>query len=146
MAPDLHHDERIAIAVPSASGSGGAGSWRTFTEGGRRQTVAVMMRNHPYWFTKRLGDFVDRADRLPVDSHTAKALIAPRGLLNTQGADDDLANPAGTKESFAAAQKIFDLLGVPDHQAIHWRTGGHGQLREDWLALFDFSERLFAGR
>ena len=96
--------------------------------------------------SERLGDFVDRADRLPVDSHTAKALIAPRGLLNTQGADDDLANPAGTKESFAAAQKIFDLLGVPNHQAIHWRPGGHGQLREDWLALFDFSERFFSGR
>jgi len=139
------YDERIALTVPSASGSGGAGSWRIFTPGGPTQTVGVMARNHNYWFTRRLYEFVDQAERLPFDSHTAKALIAPRGLLNTQGADDPLANPVGTRATFEAAQEIFELLGVPENQGVHWRPGGHGQLKEDWLALFDFGDRLFFG-
>jgi len=139
------YDERIAIAAPSASGSGGTGSWRVFTPGGARQTVAVMAKNHSYWFTERLSEFVDDSARLPFDSHTAKALIAPRGLFNSLGADDPLSNPRGTQATFEGAQQVFDLLGVPENQGVHWRPGGHGQLKEDWLALFDFSDRLFFG-
>lgn len=140
------YDDRIAVTVPSASGSGGAGSWRTFTQGGQHQDVRVMTQEQPHWFTSRLTDFVGQEHRLPIGSHTAKALIAPRALLNTQGADDSLANPAGTRLTFEAAQKVFELLGVPERQAVHWRPGGHGQLQQDWLALFDFSDQVLFGK
>ena len=104
-----------------------------------------MASSQPHWFTPRLKRFVGRDERLPVGSHTAKALIAPRPLLNTQGAHDGLANPVGTRKTFEAAQTIFELLGVPENQPVHWRPGGHGQMEEDWLALFDFCDRVFFG-
>lgn len=139
-------DERIAVTIPSASGSGGAGNWRFFTPGGIEQGVAEMTGSQPHWFTRRLTEFIGQERRLPVGSHTAKALIAPRGLLNTQGLDDALGNPVGTRMSFDAAQQVFDLLGVSEHQAVHWRPGGHGQLREDWAALFDFADQVLRGK
>lgn len=140
------YDERIAVSVPSASGSGGTGSWRFFTARGRHQDIEDMTSSQPHWFTPRLKEFVGRDERLPFGSHTAKALIAPRRLLNTQGAHDGLANPVGTRKTFEAAQTIFELMGVPENQAVHWRPGGHGQLEEDWLALFDFCDRVFFGK
>ena len=140
------YDERIAVTAPSASGSGGAGSWRVFTPGGAHQDVKVMTDQQPHWFTPRLRGFIGMDDRLPVGSHTAKALIAPRALFNTQGADDTLSNPIGTRRSFDAAQEVFELLGVPQNQAIHWRPGGHGQTEVDWAALLDFCDRVFFGK
>ncbi len=140
------YDERIAACIPSASGSGGTGSWRIFTPGGRQQDIRDMVSSHPHWFSPRLGDFIGLDDRLPFGSHTAKALVAPRGLLNTLGVHDGLANPVGTRRTFEAAQAVFEVLGVPANQAVHWRPGGHGQIEEDWSALFDFCDRLFFGR
>ncbi len=140
-------DERIAVTVPSASGSGGTGSWRFFTEGGAQQTPAAMERGHARWFTSRLYEFSGREDRLPFDGHTFKALIAPRALLNTQGREDSLANPVGTEATFRSAQQVFKLLGVPDNQGLHWRPGQHEQSEQDWLALLDFADwRLFGKR
>lgn len=140
------YDERIAVTAPSASGSGGTGSWRFFSPGGAHQDVDDMTGAQPHWFTPRLREFVGFDDRLPVGGHTAKALIAPRALFNSQGWDDSLSNPVGTRKTYDAAQQVFALLGVPDRQAIHWRAGEHGQFPEDWLALFDFADRVFFGK
>lgn len=139
------YDERIAVTAPSASGSGGTGSWRYFTEGGRHQDVAGMTGSQSHWFTKRLTAFNGLEERLPFGSHTAKALIAPRGLFNTQGRDDGLANPVGTQASFEAAQVVFEWLDAARNQGLHWRPGGHMQGLEDWLALLDFCDRYFFG-
>ena len=140
------YDERIAVTAPSASGSGGAGSWRYFTEGGRQQDVEDMMGSQPHWFTERLTSFKGLDERLPFGSHTAKALIAPRGLFNTNGRDDALANPVGTQASFEAAQVVFDWLEAGENQGLHWRPGGHMQGLEDWLALLDFCDRYYFGK
>lgn len=137
------YDERIAICIPSASGSGGTGSWRYFEPEGDKQDVAHFFRRQPHWFGPGLRQFSGREERLPVDGHTAKALIAPRPLLNTHGRDDGLANPRGTQATFQAAQVVYEWLGKPGNQGLHWRPGGHGQLLEDWLALFDFCDRHF---
>lgn len=139
------YDERIAVAAPSASGSGGTGSWRYFDPAGRQQDVTHMREVRPYWFGPNLYAFAGKEDRLPVDGHTAKAVIAPRAVFNTHGRDDVVANPLGTQATFEAAQVVFEWLGVPENQGLHWRPGGHGQMEEDWLALFDFCDRHFFG-
>lgn len=105
-----------------------------------------MSESQPHWMSPRLLEFAGLDDRLPFGSHTAKALIAPRALLNTQGADDPLANPVGTRLSFDEALRVFELLGAAEKQAVHWRPGGHGQTREDWSALFDFCDRVLFGK
>lgn len=138
-------DERIAISAPSASGSCGTGSMQHFTPGGRRQTCEEIFKNHSYWFSPRLGD-LDSSQPLPIDGHVLRALVAPRGLINTQGIDDGLANPRGTRMMFDASEPVFALLGMKNRTATHWRPGGHGHMTEDWRALFDYADAYFAGQ
>jgi len=140
------YDERIAISVPSASGSGGTGSWRFFDPSGSKQDVGFLVKQQPHWFGPNLIAFAGREDRLPFDGHTAKALIAPRPLLNTHGRDDPIANPLGTQATFQAAQAVYEWLGKPGNQGLVWRPGGHGQFEEDWMALFDFADLHFFGK
>jgi hypothetical protein len=90
-----------------------------------------------------LFEFAEREERLPFDAHTAKALIAPRALLNTHALQDYWANPYGTQLTFQAAQVVFRWLGVGNRQGLHWRPGGHAQSLEDWDALLDFADAYF---
>lgn len=137
------YDERIAITAPNSSGTGGTGSMRYFEPGQRPQTVSYLVDAFPYWFGERLADFADIPDRLPFDAHFAKALIAPRGLINCHARQDYWANPYGTELTYRAAQPVFDWLGVGEHQGIHWRQGSHAQNDEDWKALLDFADKYF---
>lgn len=140
------YEERIAIAAPSASGSGGTGSWRFQEPDGANQTVGLLWRQQPHWFGPGLEQFIDHEDRLPFDGHTARAAVAPRALFNSQGSDDKLSNKLGTQAAFEAAQVLFEWLGQPRNQALVWRPGGHGQYAEDWDALFDFCDAHFFGK
>jgi len=140
------YDERVAITAPNSSGTGGTGSMRYFEPGQRSQTVAYLVKAHPHWWTLKYADFANQPDRLPFDSHFMKALIAPRGLINCHARQDYWANPYGTELTYRAAQKVFDWLGVGEHQGIHWRQGGHAQNEEDWRALLDFADKFFFGK
>jgi len=139
-------DERIAVTAPSASGSGGTGSWRIFTPGGTRQTPAEIRKVHPRWFADAMEEFVtpEGLEKMPFDGHTLKALVAPRGLINTQGLDDRFANPVGTSATFDAAQTIYAGLEAGKNQCLVWRRGGHEQAYTDWMVLLDFAEEVFA--
>ncbi|MEL7265115.1 MAG: hypothetical protein AAFP69_09980, partial [Planctomycetota bacterium] len=138
-------DERIAVAAPSASGSGGTGSMQYFTEGGRRQTSETLFANHSFWFAPGLAS-LDSSKVLPVDGHVLQALVAPRGLINTQGIDDGLANPRGTKMMFERSREVFKLLGAKLPPATHWRPGGHGHTLEDWKAVLDYADAYYGGQ
>ena len=137
------YDERIAIAAPNSSGTGGTGSMRYFEKGQRPQTIAVHVGRHDHWWTPRFLTFANRAAKLPFDAHFAKALIAPRGLVNPHGLGDYWANPYGTQLTHQGAKVVFDWLGAGEHIGMHWRPGGHAQGEEDWRALIDFAERYF---
>jgi len=140
------YDERIAITAPNSSGAGGTASWRFFEPGQRRQTIRVHTTAFRHWWVPRLFDFADREARLPFDAHTAKALIAPRALINTHARQDYWANPYGTQLTYQAAQVVYRWLGAGDRQGIHWRPGGHAQGPEDWNALLDFADWHFFGK
>jgi len=117
------YDERIAITAPHVSGPGGTGSWRFFDPNQRPYGLEAVKERHPYFWTPRLFSFVGHEDRLPFDGHSAKALIAPRVLLNTHTRKDYETNPYGTYLTHLAAQRVFDLLEAPDNCLIHWRDG-----------------------
>ncbi|MBV6644100.1 MAG: hypothetical protein KI790_01545 [Cyclobacteriaceae bacterium] len=137
-------DERIAVTVPNSSGLGGTGSLRfyDFTKG-NIQTIDHQVNNFLHWWPDRWYTLKDHIDKVPFDTHFAKALIAPRALLNPHARQDFLANPYGTYLTYLAAQPVFDLLGVSENNAIHWRDGGHAQGEEDWMALFDYCDQYF---
>lgn len=93
----------------------------------------------------KLGTTLDE-DRLPFDMHFAKALIAPRALITTEGLGDVWANTFGTQITWRAAQEVFDFLGVPEKNALHFREGKHEFQATDWLAIVDFCDEIFFGK
>lgn len=147
-------DERIALTVPSGSGAGGAGNFRfgnyrdysdtTITgNAGYAEPLHWVANNFTHWFVPELATFSDDVNRLPYDSHTIKALIAPRALLCTDALGDAWANPWGNQQTTYAAKEVFEWLGVPENIANHYRTGGHSQNEEDIIALLDFADFIF---
>lgn len=140
------YDERIAITAPNSSGTGGTGSHRYFAPDSREQRISRHTVPFSHWWTPRYFTLAGNEDRIPFDAHTAKALIAPRGQLNTHGLDDDWANPYGTELTYRAAKLVYRWFDAEADIAIHWRPGGHAQREEDWLALLDFADLYFFGK
>lgn len=136
-------DERFAMVVPNGSGCGGTGCFRVQGAGSESLEAITEPHRFGYWFHPRLRTFAGQVERLPLDQHFLRALVAPRGLLSTDALADAWGNPLGTQVTYEAAQAVFDLLGVPDRQGQHFRQGAHDQLAEDWRALLDFADRLF---
>ena len=140
------YDERIAVTVPNSSGTGGTGSLRFFDEAQRTQRLRFHVNAHAHWWGPEFLEFSDKERRLPFDAHTAKALVAPRALLNPHALQDYWANPYGTEITYRAADLVFRWLGAEGQQGIHWRPGGHAQNEIDWAALFDFADWKLFGK
>ncbi len=81
-----------------------------------------------------------------MDQHFLKALVAPRALLCTEARGDRWANPAGTLRTSQAAQEVFEFLGVPQRNGLHYRDGQHDQTMTDWQALLEFAQWHFRGQ
>ena len=45
-----------------------------------------------------------------------------------------------------AAQEVFDFLGVPEKNALHFREGKHEFQAADWIAIVDFCDEMFFGK
>ena len=96
-------DNRIALTIPVESGIGGTVGLR-LVEQLDTQESGHITQSYVRWFSEvALGKFTsgnnagaDNTDRLPVDMHSAMALIAPRGLYIVD-------NPSGT---YAIRRKI----------------------------------------
>lgn len=48
----------------------------------------------------------------------------------------------GTQAVYQAAQPIFNFLGAPNNNAIHFREGEHGFLAGDFDVLLDFADKM----
>lgn len=137
-------DNRIALTIPVESGIGGTVALRLVKQldtGGEWPYHAI---SYVRWLSEvALGRFTsgnnagsDNTDRLPVDMHSAMALIAPRGLYIVD-------NPSGTYAGLDArsawvtasiGKKIFEALGVGDHFAYEGASGSHCQWRNQYTA------------
>lgn len=137
-------DERVALTAPNNSGSGGAGCYRWQAEGCEKLEDGIRMV--PYWYAKRLADFVGREDELPFDQHAVKALVAPRGLVSMEALGDLWANPSGTYQTFDAAREVYRFLGAEDRIGIWFREGDHDHGPADWAAFLDFADWHLQGR
>jgi hypothetical protein len=137
------YDERIALTVPNSSGLGGTASHRYFELGMDDQTIGHASIYNPHWWTPEYFKVAGFETRIPFDAHFGKAVIAPRGFMNTHALQDYWANPFGTYLTHEAARKVYRWLGAENNIALHWRTGGHAQGSIDWLALLDFADIYF---
>jgi hypothetical protein len=138
-------DERFALVFTNGSGSGGSGSWRFQAEGA--ESVELLVRVRPTWFSPRFAAYANAEDALPFDSHFIKALCAPRPVVSSEALADPGANPAGACVTHAAAREAYAFLGGrPEHAALHFRNGPHGHWIGDWTAMLDYCDGHFLGR
>ncbi len=144
-------DERIACAIASVSGEGGAAlSRRDYGE-----TIAhlVAPSRYPYQFAANYAKWAGRADKMPWDAHMIIALVAPRPILLQTGSTDKWSDPYGEFLAAKAATPVFALLGkkgiekepfpavgkpLMNTLGYLMHDGPHGVLPADWPVFLDF--------
>jgi hypothetical protein len=134
-------DDRIALTVPSHSGCAGAAPYRFIY--GKSEQLQNIAGFAPYWFRPDFNQFVGKVDRLPVDQHLLRALVAPRALLATEGTQDAWTNPQGSQLTHLAARRVYEFLGARDRISIRYRPVGHIPSDED---LLEFADHVFFGK
>ena len=135
-------DERVRIVNTNDSGCGGAGCYRIEAEGitedgdpGRNETLEDILNQFDYWFSEKMAGYYGHAGALPFDQHELKAMVAPRILLEGNAASDLWANPFGSYRTAAAAQAVYDFLGVPENHYWYYRKGYHFHKISDVVCL-----------
>ena len=130
------YDTRFKIIIANNSGAAGASGFRSFGEDG---TQAINIVEHqPTWVSAKLLEYINDANKLPLDMHFARALIAPRIILTTEaadGADAKWAGPVSTFKMWEASDYAFELYQKTENNLIHLRAGGHAQLDEDYQRM-----------
>ncbi|MDR2483015.1 MAG: hypothetical protein LBD08_05215 [Treponema sp.] len=154
------YDERFAVCAAACSGCGGAGNFRYLgsrlgSGTGTCESLGDITRKNKYWywFSDRAAVYGNQSQPsslgqealLPFDLHFVRAAIAPRMLITTEGLDDVWSNPFGTQLSWYASQPVYEWLGVPAHNVMRFREGGHAFNAEDWRAVIEYSHAAFRG-
>lgn len=129
-------DERAAIVNPNGSGSGGSGCYRIDMrargQDDRNEKISDWAHFGIFnWFGPEMRNYQDREAALPFDEHYLKALVAPRILIETNGASDIWANPVGTWQTAMAAKEVYRFLGAEENIYLYFRKGGHAHSISD---------------
>jgi hypothetical protein len=139
-------DNRIALTIPCESGIGGTPALRLKEQldPGDNSTAEWPYHAISYvrWLSEvALGPFAtansasgDNTDRLPVDMHTAMALIAPRAIYIVDNPGITNLDPKSAYVTAMAGKAIFEALGVGDHFAMQGASGTHCQWRTQYDA------------
>jgi len=145
-------DERAAIVNPEATCAGGSSCYRihmsALTEDGherRSETLKDIINAFPDWFNPEMKKYEDDEAALPFDSHSLKALIAPRIFLDCQAKSDIWSGPVNTYQTSIAAREAWKLFGKPENVLWYWRSGGHDQTPEDFDMLIQVIQNVRFG-
>lgn len=145
-------DERVAVCAPAGSGCGGMASMRHWGSRlgqgiGECETLGIMLNEKRffYWLADEMRSYADpdsqkgyREDELPFDANILGALVAPRGLILTEGLDDTWINTFGTQVAWLGTTEVYEFLEAKEKCGLHYREGGHMYSMEDWLVMLDF--------
>ena len=137
-------DERLSGA-PAVSGGGGIGAYR-FAGPRRSETLDIMQRKYPNWFSPNLHEFWGQREKLPFDQHWFLALAAPRPFIALEGETDAISLPEAVRQSILGAQPAYDLFDAKDHLGVNYAGHGHAFTAEDWTALMDFFDKHLLGK
>lgn len=152
-------DERIALAIPHQSGTGGD----ALSRGVFQEPVFIMNTTFPNWFNDTFKSYNFRIDRLPVDQHMLIALVAPRTVLTIASESYWWAGYESSLRSLRAATPVYRLLGAtgvqgrglvmegedistsPVGDLVQYRRAqGHRIDPEYWSVYLDFADRRFS--
>jgi (4-O-methyl)-D-glucuronate---lignin esterase len=136
-------DDRL-MGAPVVTGGGGIGAYR-FAGPRKSETLDVMQKKYPNWFSPHLHEFWGQREKLPFDEHWFLALAAPRPFIALEGDTDTISLPDAVKHSIEAAQKVYEFLGAKDNIGVHYSHHGHAFTQEDWAAMLDFFDKYSRG-
>lgn len=143
------YDERIAMVIPHQSDS------ITRTQRGR-EVARIKITQQPHHLNAFFAKFLDRVDRLPFDRHSLVALLGPRPILVSGGAEDPWSDLPGQFEMLRAASTVYRFLGVGGFEAAtrppigklvdstigyYIGEGGHQVNAQYWEVFLDFAGR-----
>jgi hypothetical protein len=137
-------DERL-MGAPVVTGGGGVGAYRLAGPRGS-ETLDLMEKKYPNWFSPHLHEFWGQREKLPFDQHWFLALCAPRPFLALEGDADVISLPAAVRASIEGAKPAYALFGAEDKLGINYAHHGHAFTNDDWTALMDFADRHLRGK
>ncbi len=137
-------DDRL-MGAPVVTGGGGIGAYR-FAGPRKSETLDIMQKKYPNWFSPNLHEFWGQRERLPFDEHWFLALAAPRPFIALEGLADTISLPEAVRQSILAAQPAYTLLGAKDRIGVNYAHHGHAFTTEDWTAMMDFFDKYSRGR
>jgi endo-1,4-beta-xylanase len=130
-------DERIALVMTGGSNVGGTQPIR------KSDGIKPLGKDWPYWHwvNNRYRELcLEHTERLPIDSHVAVALCAPRCLIMSEGTSDRYVGTQQVQQSYMAAQEIYRFLGNANRLGYVTHNGGH---QPDWNAFIEFMDVQF---
>jgi hypothetical protein len=139
-------DERL-MGAPVVTGGGGVGAYR-FAGPRGSETLDIMQKKYPNWFSPHLHEFWGQREKLPFDEHWFLALCAPRPFIALEGDTDTISLPEAVKQSILAARPAYALYGagMTDRLGLNYAKHGHAFTAEDWTAMMDFADKHLLGR
>ena len=137
-------DERL-MGAPVVTGGGGIGAYR-FAGPRKSETLDIMQKKYPNWFSPNLHEFWGHRDRLPFDEHWFLALAAPRPFIALEGIADTISLPEAVKQSMIGARPAYALFDAADRLGVNYANHAHAFTAEDWTAMMDFFDKYSLGK
>jgi hypothetical protein len=137
-------DERL-MGAPVVTGGGGIGAYR-FTGPRKSETLDIMQKKYPNWFSPNLHEFWGQVERLPFDQHWFLALAAPRPFIALEGETDTISLPEAVRQSILGAQPAYALFDAKNRLGVNYAKHGHAFTTEDWTAMMDFFDKHLRGK
>ncbi|MCU1238604.1 MAG: hypothetical protein JWP63_6571 [Candidatus Solibacter sp.] len=137
-------DERL-MGAPVVTGGGGVGAYR-FAGPRKSETLDIMEKKYPNWFSPNLHEFWGQREKLPFDEHWFLALAAPRPFIALEGDTDTISLPEAVKHSILAAEPAYALFGAKDKLGVNYARHGHAFTADDWTAMMDFFDQHLRGK
>ena len=137
-------DDRL-MGAPVVTGGGGIGAYR-FAGPRRSETLDIMQKKYPNWFSPHLHEFWGQRDKLPFDEHWFLALAAPRPFIALEGLADTISLPEAVRQSSLGAQPAYELYGAKDRLGVNYAHHAHAFTAEDWTAMMDFFDKHLRGK
>jgi hypothetical protein len=137
-------DERL-MGAPVVTGGGGIGAYR-FAGPRHSETLDIMEKKYPNWFSPNLHEFWGQREKLPFDEHFFLALAAPRPFIALEGDADTISLPDAVRQSILAAQPAYALFDAKDHLGVNYAPHAHAFTADDWTAMMDFFDKHLLGK
>ena len=137
-------DDRL-MGAPVVTGGGGIGAYRFAGQRGS-ESLDIMQKKYPNWFSPHLHEFWGQREKLPFDEHWFLALAAPRPFIALEGQTDTISLPEAVRQSFAAARPAYQLFGAADRMGVNYAPHGHAFTADDWTAMMDFFDKYSLGK